>query len=52
MKSSFNLAFALDKWLSLPSSTSLIENASLFEAMGSSLALSVSGRLKIKVCVH
>lgn len=43
MNSSFNLAFAQDKWLSLPSLTSLTENVPLFKAVGSSLELSVSG---------
>jgi len=52
MNSSFKLAFAQDKWFSLPSPTSLTENISLFKAVGSSLELSVSGQLKIKVSIH
>lgn len=47
MNFSFNLPFAQDKWLSLFSLISLI-----FEASGSSLELSVSEQLQIKVCIH
>lgn len=47
MNFSFNLAFAQDKWLSLLSLISLI-----FEDAGSSLELSVSEQVKIKVCIH